>query len=98
MAEINEEILDEIGDLKSHLTCVKSELDGEIRTREHRSNKSTMDSQDLLMLREKEQQLKAENQRHQTQIDKLNDRIKNLQVKQLSIIRSCSLSITGENY
>ena len=69
--------------MKSHLTCVKSELDGEIRTREHRTNKSSMDSQDLLMLKEKEQQLKAENQRHQTQIEKLNDRIKNLQVKSI---------------
>ena len=33
------------------------------------------------MLREKEQQLKAENLRYQTQIDRLNDRIKGLQVK-----------------
>ena len=61
---------------------------GEIRTREHRTNKSSMDSQDLLMLKEKEQQLKAENQRHQTQIEKLNERIKNLQVKPFSIVIS----------
>ena len=47
-----------------------------------------MDSQDLLMLKEKEQQLKAENQRHQTQIEKLNERIKNLQVKPFSIVIS----------
>lgn len=40
-----------------------------------------MDSQDLLMIREKDQQLKAENQRYQTQIEKLNERIKSLQVK-----------------
>lgn len=54
---------------------------GEIRTREHRTNKASMDSQDLLMIREKDQQLKAENQRYQTQIEKLNERIKSLQVK-----------------
>ena len=45
-----------------------------------------MDSQDLLMLKEKEHQLKAENQRHQTQNEKLNDRIKNLQVKPFYIV------------
>ena len=39
-----------------------------------------MDSQDLLMLREKEQQLRAEVMRSQTQIDRLNERIKGLQV------------------
>ena len=31
------------------------------------------------MLREKDQQLKAENQRYQTQVEKLNERIKGLQ-------------------
>ena len=37
------------------------------------------------MLREKEQQLKAENLRYQTQIDRLNDRIKGLQVRVFSV-------------
>lgn len=81
MDSLKTSLIDENADLKSQLTCVKSELDGEIRTREHRSNKGTMDSQDLLMLREKEQQLKAENLRFQTQIEKLNERIKGLQDK-----------------
>ena len=81
MDSLKTSLIDENADLKSQLTCVKSELDGEIRTREHRSNKGTMDSQDLLMLREKEQQLKAENMRYQTQIEKLNERIKGLQVR-----------------
>ena len=59
-----------------------------------------MDSQDLLMLKEKEQQLKAENQRHQTQIEKLNERIKNLQVKPFSIGkgRLLTAAFTGENH
>ena len=81
MDSLKTSLIDENADLKSQLTCVKSELDGEIRTREHRSNKGTMDSQDLLMLREKEHQLKAENTRFQTQIEKLNERIKGLQVR-----------------
>lgn len=81
MDSLKTSLIDENADLKSQLTCVKSELDGEIRTREHRSNKGTMDSQDLLMLREKEHQLKAENTRFQTQIEKLNERIKGLQDK-----------------
>ena len=80
MDSLKTTLIDENADLKSQLTCVKSELDGEIRTREHRSNKGTMDSQDLLMLREKEQQLKAENARYLAQIEKLNERIKGLQV------------------
>lgn len=80
MDSLKTSLIDENADLKSQLTCVKSELEGEIRTREHRSNKGTMDSQDLLMLREKEQQLKAENARYQTQIEKLNERIKGMQV------------------
>ena len=54
-------------------------ISGEIRTREYTTNKATLDSQDLLMLREKDQQLKAENQRYQTQVEKLNERIKGLQ-------------------
>ena len=80
MDSLKTTLIDENADLKSQLTCVKSELDGEIRTWEHRSNKGTMDSQDLLMLREKEQQLKAENARYLAQIEKLNERIKGLQV------------------
>ena len=80
MDSLKTSLIDENADLKSQLTCVKSELDGEIRTREHRSNKGTMDSQDLLMLREKEHQLKAENTRFQIQIEKLNERIKGMQV------------------
>ena len=74
-------LVDEIADLKAQLANVKSELDGEIRTREHRSNRATMDAQDLAMLREKEQQLKAENGRLQTQMEKQIERIKSAQDK-----------------
>lgn len=76
MDSLKTTLINENADLKSQLTCVKSELEGEIRTREHRTNKVTLDSQDLIMLREKEQTLKAENLRHQAQIEKLNERIK----------------------
>lgn len=94
MDSLKTSLIDENADLKSQLTCVKSELDGEIRTREHRSNKGTMDSQDLLMLREKEQQLKAENLRFQTQIEKLNERIKGLQVRQWLVVQNhCYLRV-----
>ena len=78
MDSLKTTLINENADLKSQLTCVKSELEGEIRTREHRTNKVTLDSQDLIMLREKEQTLKAENLRHQAQIEKLNERIKGL--------------------
>ena len=50
-----------------------------------------MDSQDLLMRREKEQQLKAENARYQTQIEKLNERIKGMQVGYLQYKHSLRL-------
>ena len=61
------------------IVFLKMIISGEIRTREYTTNKATLDSQDLLMLREKDQQLKAENQRYQTQVEKLNERIKGLQ-------------------
>ena len=62
-----------------------------------------MDSQDLLMLKEKEQQLKAENLRYQAQIEKINERIKSLQVKYWNnFFMICYLQLqdklTGENH
>ena len=74
-------LVEEVADLKAQLANAKSELDGEIRTREHRNNKATMDAQDLTMLKEKEQQLKCENSRLQNQIEKQLERTKAVQDK-----------------
>eukprot|EP00090_Calanus_glacialis_P028438 TRINITY_DN45680_c0_g1_i1.p1 TRINITY_DN45680_c0_g1~~TRINITY_DN45680_c0_g1_i1.p1 ORF type:complete len:494 (-),score=153.56 TRINITY_DN45680_c0_g1_i1:17-1498(-) len=81
MESVKTGLIEEIADLKAQLANVKSELDGEIRTREHRNNRATMDAQDLTMLREKEQQLKAENSRLQSQMDKQIERMKSVQDK-----------------
>ena len=39
MDSLKTSLINENAELKSQLTCVKSELEGEIRTREHRTNK-----------------------------------------------------------
>ena len=73
-------------------------ISGEIRTREYTTNKATLDSQDLLMLREKDQQLKAENQRYQSQVEKLSERIKGLQGSEILVLCKIFSRISGQTY
>ena len=72
-------LTDELGEVRAELAKVKSELEGEVRTREHRDNRMSLDSQEVTMLREKEQQLRTEVGRLQNQVEKQGERLKAVQ-------------------
>ena len=72
-------LTEEVGEVRAELARVRSELEGEVRTREHRDNRMSLDSQEVTMLREKEQQLRAEVGRLQNQVEKQGERLKAVQ-------------------
>ena len=72
-------LTEELGEVRAELARVKSELEGEVRTREHRDNRMSLDSQEVTMLREKEQQLRGEVNQLQKQVEKQGERLKAVQ-------------------
>ena len=58
---------------------MRAELEGEVRTREHRDNRLSLDSQEVAMLREKEHQLRAEVARLLAHTEKQAERLKSSQ-------------------
>lgn len=79
-------LVEENAGLKSHLAEVRAELQGEVRTREHRESRVTLDSQELAISKDKETQLRLENKRLQQQLE-----------KQLEKNKQVSDKLTGEN-
>ena len=76
-----ERVVAENAELSSTLSETRHKLDSEIRVRENRDAKLLLDTQELVVAKEKEKELKITISRLQADIDRERAKVKNIQEK-----------------
>lgn len=76
-----EKVLAENAELSATLSETRHKLESEIRVRENRDAKLLLDTQDLVVVKEKEKELRNQLARLQNDLDRERNKVKNIQDK-----------------
>ena len=80
-----EKVLAENADLSSSLAETRQKLESEIRVRENRDAKLLLDTQEVVVGREREKELKSQVSRLQNDLERERNKLKNIQEKVMKI-------------
>ena len=84
-----EKVLAENADLSSSLAETRQKLESEIRVRENRDAKLLLDTQEVVVGREREKELKSQVSRLQNDLERERNKLKNIQEKVMKIHIPC---------
>lgn len=86
-----EKVLAENAELSATLSETRHKLESEIRVRENRDAKLLLDTQDLVVVKEKEKELRNQLARLQLDLDRERNKVKSIQEKVNRVALKCAI-------